>query len=811
MTFNANYNKTSKKNPTIKLNESKDAVFGIYLAEIVSTKDVSRTGRVRVFIPAISKDKNSTAGYFDAIWTSPFAGSTDPRKVGKDINLPEQAMSSYGFWATVPDNGNLVLVAFGDGNTKYPLVMSCLFSDKFNFMIPGNAGSKTYQAPGLELPTVEKNKRTEDINHNDTFRPIQHTLAAGIVKQGLARDPIRGAGRASARRESPSEVFGILTPGPRDPDNFNYRLGGHSITLDDNLGSRQIRIRTAQGGQILLDDTSGMIYMINRDGNVWMELAQNGDMYLHAEGDINLRAKQNFNLRADYDVNIEAGQNVNIKAARDNDGAGYAGELGGVGGDVRIQANNDMHLHAEENTFQTSSLGETHMSSAKSFYNTIGGDSHVDAAGKMLNSAGADYNLKTGGNTVLQGPGQYVAKGSVVLLNSGGPEAGAPELSRPPVKKTTVDHEDKPSDPPGYQKDDPSPVVTSGLRPGEFPTIASICTTMVTAEPFVGHGIPDPSKEDREDMIPDETISAGLNGGNGISTPPDINSPAGYSNASTDGNGNPVYSSPANITNNFTQAKSKVALTQGIGNLQSAMAATIPISRQIATTPRNNPKVGFGSEISGLSAKLQKVAFTQSGIPADLQNAQVKTISNLINSASQAYPNNPALREEALLGQGIRTIVDGASTIYIDKQGFKVVDFRNGMGNVSASMLQTAALMQTFDVVKQHINIPLSDNQMLAMVSYADHVGIENFAKSKALRALNAGLYQDVPNLLTEHSTLMQGGRPIFQEDHFQRRQFEGELFMSPDAVAIPEFDHRVTFAEQAQELRRQRRQLLLS
>ena len=69
----------------------------------------------------------------------------------------------------------------------------------------------------LSLPTVEKNKRTADINHNDTFRPIQHTLSESIVKQGLALDPIRGAGSSSARRESPSEVFGLLTPGPRDP------------------------------------------------------------------------------------------------------------------------------------------------------------------------------------------------------------------------------------------------------------------------------------------------------------------------------------------------------------------------------------------------------------------------------------------------------------------------------------------------------------------------------------------------------------------------------------------------------------------
>ena len=59
----------------------------------MSTKDISRTGRVRVFIPAISKDKNSTAGYFDAVWTSPFAGSTDPRAVGQEVKNKKQSMT----------------------------------------------------------------------------------------------------------------------------------------------------------------------------------------------------------------------------------------------------------------------------------------------------------------------------------------------------------------------------------------------------------------------------------------------------------------------------------------------------------------------------------------------------------------------------------------------------------------------------------------------------------------------------------------------------------------------------------------------
>ena len=40
-----------------------------------------------------------------------------------------------------------------------------------------------------------------------------HTLHIPIVKQGLIKDTVRGTTTAGARRESPSQVYGILTPG----------------------------------------------------------------------------------------------------------------------------------------------------------------------------------------------------------------------------------------------------------------------------------------------------------------------------------------------------------------------------------------------------------------------------------------------------------------------------------------------------------------------------------------------------------------------------------------------------------------------
>ena len=807
MAIKSNQNTTSKKSTVGKKNESRSAVFGIYLAEIVSTKDISRTGRVRVFIPAISKDKNSTAGYFDAVWTSPFAGSTDPRAVGQEIKNPKQSMSSYGFWAPVPDNGNLVLLAFGDGNTKYPMVLSCLFADKLNYSLPGNAGGKTYQAPGLKLPTVEKNKRTEDINHNDTFRPIQHTLSESIVKQGLALDPIRGAGSSSARRESPSEVFGLLTPGPRDPLEFNNRLGGHSITLDDNLGSRQIRIRSAQGSQLLLDDTSGMVYLINRDGNVWMEFASSGEVFMYAENDINMRTKRNFNLRADNNVNIEAGQNVNIKAAKDHDGAAYVSEGEGAGGQVNIESKADTHILSNENLFTTTVEGEMHFNSAGSLYNTTGAAIYNKVTSDIVNDSGGKVTTKSAGVQVLEAGGNIVEKAPKVLMNSGGPGAETADPAESATPIITDTHPDNPSAAPAYDRDAESPASTSGRRTGDAASIVTIVSTLVTSEPFVGHGIPDPSKDNQDDMVPDESISQSLpqnSNGVGGGEPADVNTPAGLKKGVIGADGKPKYTSPAQVQNNFAQAKSKKFDAATAGRVAAMLGSSIPAIRTPKITPQGSRIAGLGGMVTDQQNKANMLAIdATSGLPADLQSANVKTIQNKINIAKSGA-QSPAELKGLLEKQGISVIPDGDSTIF-SGPGVKMIDMTKGIGPVGTQMHSASGLINTSHQVKGMVNANVSDNQLASLTSMANHIGPGNFGKSKVLKAVNKGEHEKVPNLMMAHSSQKVAGIATTQADHYQRRQFEGELYQTPDSIPTPTYKSRVSFAKQALDLKNAR------
>jgi hypothetical protein len=789
-------NKISKHNPERKQVNANDVVLGIYLAEVVATIDVSRTGKIRVFVPALSKDVNTTSGYFDAIWTSPFAGSTDPREIGTDHTEPVQTISSYGFWAVPPDPGNFVLIAFGDGNTKFPMVISCLYPDKFNYMVPGNAGSSTYQAPSLSLPTMEKNKRDPNTTHNNATRPIQHTLAESIVKQGLASDPIRGAGFSSARRESPSEVFGMLTPGPRDPANFNYRLGGHSITLDDNLSSRNIRIRTAQGNQLLLDDTTGIIYMINKDGKVWMEFSPAGEMLLYAEQDISMRCLGNFNIRSDKNVNIEAGENVNIKAA---------------GGTLNTESSTSTNVLAGTDYFMTSG-GEANLKSAKNMNHTAGAVLNLRGSGVAIqatNSSGggtSGVNINAGSSDIkLTTSTNIVQKGRMILLNSGGASASSATAAKAISSIKTKSLKDQPRPMPGYDKTAKSPVTTNGVRPGTAPNVNTIVGTLVTAEPYEGHSVP--SATNRPSSVKSSTAprklpsrSTGL--ANSPLIPADNNTPAGYQRGiSYDTKGNPVYQPVRGVLSNFSSANTKpsgVLLNTRNGLLNSIPALTVPTRILSGET-----LIGVTTVLSEQHVESNQVLLTVNGDFADTQTAQAKQFIQQVADIRRIQGKNS---EQMLLEYkkvGIQLIADGDGLIYQSSTRI-LVDFSHSLGPIGVDLLTLASIKPVAAVVAKMISVPVSDNQFAAMVSVAVHVGIQNFSNSQALKDLNSGNYQLVPNALMEFTEGVQGDGNIVvtRDDYIQRRQYEAELFSAPDQISVSRSDTRVSFAQQARGIR---------
>lgn len=353
--------------------------MGVYIGTVLNTADVNFSGRLDVQIPSLqvtndASDRALEKTTYTVRYCSPFAGQT-PARDAKSNGGFESTQKSYGFWAVPPDIGTQVLVMFANGNVNEGFWIGCVPDMQINHMVPGLASSEKSieQASGgggggdaakkfgdlgiSDLPVAEVNRKVADgaltINSDyeedksAAFRPVHTHIADTLLAQGLIKDKIRGVTSSSARRETPSQVFGISTPGPIDhkgqfaPTNTDAvnrhgevggkfahsRLGGHSFVMDDGTPSvggetpienELIRFRTRKGAQVLLHDSENTVYIINSTGTAWVELTEDGKIDMYADESFSVHTIGDFNLRAERDINIEAARNINIKATGQN-------------------------------------------------------------------------------------------------------------------------------------------------------------------------------------------------------------------------------------------------------------------------------------------------------------------------------------------------------------------------------------------------------------------------------------------------------------------------------------------------------------
>lgn len=521
MAYTPNSSRLSKTNTRDKLRGSADLDFGIYIGEvIVRPKDSTHSGRIPVYIPMLGKDRDDPSGYYYAYWTSPFAGSTPSAKIGENTDQFSHTQKSYGMWMVPPDPGNFVLVAFADGKKKFPIVVSCLFPDQLQFMVPGNPATSV---PGASItaPSAEINRRVNNPNHGyTTTRPLHPNTTLPLLNQGLILDPIRGITTSSARRESPSEVFGILTPGPdklspgtAKVDGTN-RMGGHSFVMDDNLDQRHIRLRTGGGAQILMDDTNELLYVINHRGTAWAEINASGDINLYSDKTYTVRARGDINFKSDSNVNIDAQVAVNVNAgnlalAGDTNGqiniqsSGIINNKTGPGGyNVDVRENGPIDLYA---------TGPMRLASALTMNLTSSESTFITSGAAMDFKAGAAINSQASGrNNVL---------GSTVHLNDGGSasQATMPDAVDP---LETFAFQEPPNAVPEFEyvedavSGSTNPFPTDGKRPGDLVQLITICTELTTREPWYGHIIETKAQGNTTSIDQDNSSTASVSKSN---------------------------------------------------------------------------------------------------------------------------------------------------------------------------------------------------------------------------------------------------------------------------------------------------------
>ena len=274
-------------------------ISGVYIGEVTDNSDSLHTGRIKVRI----SDFGPVNADRICLLSTPMGGHTQIKDSGDDETKESQAPISYGFWPQPPEVGTNVLVAY-TSSLEQGIVVGSLIAKDRNSMMGGNASGQVYANGEKSLgAAVEKNPY--DQNDADT-KPLNEWFQAVLNEQGLSLDYVRGHSQSSARRESPTKVFGITT------------RGGHTFTMDDGDSSgdsKNIRLRTHGGAQILLEDTKGFIFVTTQNGDAWFEMDQQGRVDVYSKGGVSVHTEGDYNVHAKGSINMQAEMGVNIKSS----------------------------------------------------------------------------------------------------------------------------------------------------------------------------------------------------------------------------------------------------------------------------------------------------------------------------------------------------------------------------------------------------------------------------------------------------------------------------------------------------------------
>jgi hypothetical protein len=395
---------------------------GPFIAKVISNVDPTYMGSLQVQILREVGNDPAVAGQTRTVkYLNPYYGVTDSDYVTQSPEDFNNTQKSHGMWFVPPEPGTLVVVIFIGGSASNGFWLGCVQSENSNFMTPGVAATK-FKISGQadRVPVAEYNKVARITTQDPTKIPKpEHPLAKILNDQGLLRDDIRGITTSSARRETPSNVVGISTPGPLDKrpsakrgkigktehkiNNFPVsRLGGSTFVMDDgddkflrktapsdgppvytSVENKQtggdvtrphnelIRLRTRTGHQILLHNSEDLIYIGNANGTAWIELTSDGKIDIFAQDSISIRTKQDLNFYADRDINLEAGRNFNTKVA----------------GEMHTHVNKDHILIVDENQkiHIKKSVDSTVIQNVK---NKINGDFDLNIAGHNYQTSG---------------------------------------------------------------------------------------------------------------------------------------------------------------------------------------------------------------------------------------------------------------------------------------------------------------------------------------------------------------------------------------------------------------------------------------
>lgn len=315
---------------------------------VVDNDDPQQMGRLKIWVPALDGDSYEIENLPWAYYMSPLAGQTLDFIAGEWASK-SSGYKSYGFWA-IPKIGSIVVVGLLHNDSNMRIYFGSLFGEHGNRSLP-NGRNRPDITPGPLSdtydplhPTIDNLKKQFNDNLTASESQTRGAYERAVAQDKTFKDGVEGYQSSTQNpNKLESQTYCLVTPGM------------HSLIFQDNPSNCRLRLKSASGHQIIMDDANERIYISTARGNNYIELDTDGRIHVYSNNDVALTVGGNLDFSVSGNFNVNA-QNVNLSARNDMKISSCKNFHVNSGGNLNLTSETTTNLKVGENLVVSSSM-----------------------------------------------------------------------------------------------------------------------------------------------------------------------------------------------------------------------------------------------------------------------------------------------------------------------------------------------------------------------------------------------------------------------------------------------------------------------
>ena len=249
--------------------------YGFYRAKVTNNKDPEKYGRVKIWIPDLMPDIDSTDPNVH-LWARP---ANNPLGGRNNIDDEDQYYSGTSY---IPKKGSWVWCFFENGNPNRPYYWGALDIEN--------------------SPVLAENQYGENYQHKWT-----------IFKSSQGRCIVISDDPDDMRLEITGKKRKIKNPPSGDVTSvYNIIDNQTTILLDERSGKEKVLIKTYKGDYLNFDIETRKLHIYTADD---IHIKSDNSIYIEAKNNIHLKSGANTFISAGGEIHENAAANVNIDGA----------------------------------------------------------------------------------------------------------------------------------------------------------------------------------------------------------------------------------------------------------------------------------------------------------------------------------------------------------------------------------------------------------------------------------------------------------------------------------------------------------------